>query len=192
MLKIVSVSLVSVLLLSACEPVRETRYDAYGLEPRIVPDPPSQRAEAFAVQFLNGLQPRSIAESREYCGYFLVNADGSFEATKPIPGTEATCEYPAPYDVRIFASYHTHGSFSPDYDNEVPSPADLISDFEFALDGYVSTPGGRVWHVDYETRSAWQICGLGCVYTDPNWQPVDETRVRPRYTIAGVRARVNY
>lgn len=147
---------------------------------------------AFARSFLNAIQPASIADRVEYCGYFYVEADGSVAATPPLKGTFATCNMPAPrQDDTIFASYHTHGAFGRNYDNEVPSVTDLRSDFDFRVDGYVSTPGGRVWHVDYGTRTTRQICGLSCVYTDPNFQPVDEASVRQSYTIQTLAQRAN-
>jgi hypothetical protein len=97
---------------------------------------------------------------------------------------------PAPdRSLGVFASYHTHGAFGSEYDNEVPSATDLLSDFDFGIDGYISTPGGRVWRVEHQTRSTRQLCGLGCVFVDPNWQPVDEGGVRTTYTVAGLQQR---
>jgi len=90
---------------------------------------------------------------------------------------------------RIFASYHTHSAYAPGYDNEVPSVQDLLSDFEFGLDGYVSTPGGRVWRVDYATRSTYQVCGRGCVYMDPQFRPDAEASIQQRYDVPGLGRR---
>lgn len=154
-----------------------------------VPNPPEAAAAAFARSFLDELQRVSIRDQREYCGYFIVNPDGSFAASPAVRGTFASCDYSIPDDPRIFASYHTHGSFSIAYDNEVPSVADLESDFDFGMDGYISTPGGRIWHVDYATRTARQVCGLGCVYRDPIWRPVEEGNVAQVYTVNSLMAR---
>lgn len=152
--------------------------------------PAPDGADAFAVSFLNALQPQSIAERREYCGYFFRTADGGVAATPARPGTFASCNMPAPRPGQgIFASYHTHGAFGREYDNEVPSVTDLQSDFSFGIDGYISTPGGRVWAIDNATRSARQICGLGCVFVDPGFVPVDESGVRQVYTVAGLQQR---
>lgn len=146
--------------------------------------PSDAQAHAFARAFLDSIQQPSIADRVEYCGYFYVTGDGSLAATPPRRGTFATCDMPSPRPGSgIYASYHTHGAFGKDYDNEVPSVTDLLSDFDFGLDGYVSTPGGRVWHVDHGTRSTRQVCGRGCVFVDPGFVPVGERAIRASYTL---------
>lgn len=152
----------------------------------IVP-PPTAEADAFAVAFLDTIQPRSFAERREFCGYFLVIA-GRIAATPPIPGTTASCTQPAP-PPNAFASYHTHGAFDRDYDNEVPSPEDMLGDFAFGIDGYISTPGGRVWRVEIDERAALQVCGLGCVTVDRGFIPRNESSIPPQMTVQDVLAR---
>ena len=147
--------------------------------------------DQFAVNFLNSIQARSIAEAREYCGYFFVNAQGQIQATPPVAGTFASCAMPAPRPGQgIFASYHTHGAYGPDYDNEVPSTLDLQLDFQFGIDGYVSTPGGRVWLVDFQTRSTRQLCGLRCVTSDPGFVPQGEAGIRQVFSLADLQRRM--
>ncbi|MEL6960661.1 MAG: DUF4329 domain-containing protein [Pseudomonadota bacterium] len=147
--------------------------------------------DQFAINFLNSIQARSIAEEREYCGYFFLNAQGQIEATRPVPGTFASCAMPAPRPGEgIFASYHTHGAYGSDYDNEVPSTLDLQSDFQFGIDGYVSTPGGRVWLVDFQTRSTRQLCGLRCVTSDPGFVPQGEAGIRASFTLGDLQRRM--
>lgn len=154
--------------------------------------PSAQQADQFARQFLNTIQARSFAGRREYCGYFIVDNAGRLSATPPTPGTFASCEMPIPQSGQgVFASYHTHGAYGPNYDNEVPSTADLLSDFEFGIDGYVSTPGGRVWRVEFDDRSTVQVCGQGCVAVDPGFVPQGEQFIRSRYTVPELRARSN-
>ena len=170
------------------EPIAGQQYARSEPAPRRPPvaqfAPDDAVAHAFAVGFLNSIQPRSIGNRIEYCGYFYMTQDGAIAATPPRPGTFASCNMPGPEPgLGIFASYHTHSAFAPSYDNEVPSVTDLLSDFEFAIDGYVSTPGGRVWHVDYGTRSTSQICGPGCVYQDPGFRPLGEAAIRASYTL---------
>lgn len=146
--------------------------------------------DGFARNFLSSIQTRSIRERREYCGYFYLDAAGQLQATPPIAGTVATCDMPAPrVGQGIIASYHTHGAYGQGYDNEVPSAVDLLSDFDFGIDGYVSTPGGRVWLVDFQTRTTRQICGRGCVISDPNFVPEDEAQIRASYTVRDLRVR---
>ena len=146
--------------------------------------------DAFARTFLDSIQAQSIADRREYCGYFFRDAAGQIKATPPRRGTFASCSMPVPRrGDGVFASYHTHGAYGPRYDNEVPSTTDLLSDFELGLDGYLSTPGGRVWHVSNAAREARQICGLGCVTRDPGFVPRNEGNVRQRYTLVTLSQR---
>jgi hypothetical protein len=152
------------------------------------PSPDAATADAFAIQFLDTLQAPSFAQRREFCGYFVVDSAGRISATPPVPGTLASCTQPGP-GPNVFASYHTHGAYDPGYDNEVPSPEDLMGDFSFGIDGYVSTPGGRIWRVEPDVQAALLICGPGCVSVDPGFVPQDEAGILTRYTINQLRAR---
>lgn len=143
--------------------------------------------DAFARSFLDTIQAASIAESREFCGYFVLSGS-TLQATPPRRGNEASCNY-GPIPRGTVASYHTHGSYGRQYDNEVPSGFDLISAVDVSFDDYVSTPGGRLWRVDGLTGNATQLCGLGCLVDDPNFVPRDEATVRQFYTIATLRER---
>lgn len=144
----------------------------------------------FAVSFLNSIQAQSIAERREYCGYIFVNTDGLLRATPPRAGTSNRCTVPKPRrNQGIIASYHTHGAYRPESDNEVPSTLDLAADFRHEIDGYVSTPGGRVWLVDYQTRSTRQICGRDCVISDPGFNPRGDSSIRQIYTVPQLQQR---
>lgn len=189
-------ALTALALVACAEPI-ETISKRPALTPKAIataPVAPSTadlaEANAFATRFLDSIQARSIADRREYCGYFFRNAAGEIKATPPRRGTFATCSMPAPTrSSGIFASYHTHGAYGPEYDNEVPSTTDLLSDFQFGIDGYVSTPGGRIWHVSNATQSTSQVCGLGCVTRDPGFVPRNEGNVRQRYTVATLQQR---
>ena len=64
-----------------------------------------------------------------------------------------------------------------------------MGDFSFGIDGYVSTPGGRVWRVELDERAALLICGQGCVEVDPNYRYSDDFGIRSRYTVQELRAR---
>lgn len=150
--------------------------------------PPADQADAFAISYLNSIQRRSFAEHRELCGYFVLTPSGEIAATPPVPGDMATCSQAAP-GTDVFASYHTHGAFDDGYDNEVPSPEDLLADFHFGIDGYVSTPGGRVWRAEYDVQAALLICGQGCVAVDPAYDFADDIGIRNRYTVAQLQAR---
>lgn len=155
-----------------------------------LPAPQQTAVDTFAKNFLDSIQAQSIADRREYCGYFFRDPAGQVKATPPRRGTFATCSMPAPRrGDGIFASYHTHGAYGRQYDNEVPSTTDLLSDFQLGLDGYISTPGGRIWHVSSATRDARQVCGLGCVTRDPGFVPRNEANVRQRYTVVSLNQR---
>ncbi|NKB63209.1 MAG: DUF4329 domain-containing protein [Gammaproteobacteria bacterium] len=57
-------------------------------------------------------------------------------------------------------SYHTHAGPDPRYDSENFSEQDLLSDREFALDGYLGTPGGQFKYHNYITGA---ITTLGTI-----------------------------
>lgn len=137
----------------------------------------------FAMQVLNDIQPRSIAERREYCGYIFVAPSGQLNATLPRAGTKTGCEMPEPLiGEGVIASYHTHGAYEPNFASETPSDVDLISDFNYGTDGFIGTPSGRVWHVDFQTRAAYQICASGCITSDPAFAG-DAQAVPTTYTL---------
>ncbi len=124
----------------------------------------------LARSVLSALQQPSFDQNREFCGYIGLDFDGNLIASKATPGTVDSCLADDPVEIEvIFASYHTHGAFSEDYFNEVPSGEDMESDEEEGIDGYVATPGGRLWYIDTEVMVASQICGIGCLPADPDF-----------------------
>lgn len=137
-----------------------------------------------AIIFLDALQPASIAENREYCGYFGLDDMGAFAATDPVPGGPVSCDLPrnAP-GIAIVASYHTHAAFDPVIDGELPSVNDVMSDIEHGTHGYIATPAGRVWFIDWQARTARQVCGPGCVARDPSYDGGVFGPVAPFYTL---------
>lgn len=52
------------------------------------------------------------------------------------------------------------------------------------IDGYVATPGGRLWYIDSSEMVASQICGVGCLPMDADFQPETEITVAPSYSYA--------
>jgi hypothetical protein len=144
--------------------------------------------DVFARTVLDDLQPISIAESREYCGYIYETEDGDLAATPIIRGGEDFCDLPEPDD-NTLASFHTHGGFSDRYDNEVPSVDDVKGDFEAQIDGYIGTPAGRVWLVDYEGQIARQLCSTACITSDPNDDPEDAGFIPQSFTLPELRER---
>ena len=105
----------------------------------------TQKDAAFDV--LNGINPTSVRENREYGGWVFVNPDGSYSSTTPVQGEAASVQLPLqsvsiPGGSRATASYHTHAAFDPRFDNENFSPTDLSLNRQFGVDGYLATPGG--------------------------------------------------
>jgi hypothetical protein len=131
----------------------------------------SDNAQRFTAQdgaayyVLNRINPRSVAENREYGGYVYRNPDGSFSSTAPVKGTPNSVLLPPissviPASSRVRASYHTHAGPDPRYDNENFSPVDIAADIEFGLDGYLGTPGGLF---RFHDLSAGTITTLGTI-----------------------------
>ena len=104
---------------------------------------------------INGINPTSVAENREYGGWVYQNADATFSATEPRKGTVDTVNLGSPLEVPggaiTTASYHTHGAYDPAYDNEHFSPTDIALDNAWALDGYLGTPAGYFKYHHYIT-----------------------------------------
>ena len=109
-----------------------------------------------ARQVLNGINPTSIRENREYGGWVFINRDGSFASTAPVPGEATSVRLPDPALVipvgsNITASYHTHAAFDPKFDNENFSETDLSANRDNSIDGYLGTPAGQFKIHDVET-----------------------------------------
>ena len=146
-----------------------------------------EEIDEYAKAFLDSIQPVSIAESREYCGFFVLSPDGSIEGTRPRAGTADSCAAGF-VPVNAVASYHTHGGYLPDYFNEIPSVSDALSAIDVSLNDYVSTPGGRFWRVDGVSGRAILLCDEGCLTSDPTAEPIPANRQRASYTVAELRA----
>lgn len=141
------------------------------------------------VDFMEEVQILSLDSGREYCGYFVDKGD-EIVATPPRRGRYDECLSAEPLgDVEIIASYHSHGAFSVNADSEVPSVDDILSDRDEGIDGYVVTPGGRVWFHDLDRDRIYQICGQGCVAADPDHDDELFEPVRSRYTLKALKAR---
>ena len=145
---------------------------------------------AFIMDLFAELQPRSVTENRELCGYIGYNRLGELRATRIMEGDEASCLLPNwPIKLTVIASFHTHSTFSRDYDSEVPSVIDIETDESSGIDGYVATPGGRLWYVDTDTMTVSQICGIGCLPQDPAFLAAADGAVRASYTYRGLQKR---
>lgn len=162
-------------------------------EREYVPPTASQQAiTKFVKSQLDSLQSRSFSEGIELCGFVYEDEAGNLDTTEVYVGETASCsyEYRWPLDVRPVAGYHTHGSYNPAYDDEAPSVVDMEQDIEFRIDGYVSTPGGRLWRIDWQEERAIEVCGEGCLTQDPKYRPCPADRPAPQYTLAALKTRI--
>ena len=145
----------------------------------------------FAQQALLKAQILSLERGREHCGYIGVDENGRLVASKPRRGRKDVCrpKNPPRKWQDIVASYHTHGTYSEDADSEVPSTSDILADANEGIDGYLITPGGRVWYIGGIHMRARQLCGRGCMLSDPNFQPEVDYPVRNTYALEELEAR---
>jgi hypothetical protein len=147
--------------------------------------------QAFAQTQLDAMQARSFAEKVELCAIIYEDSDGELGTSRLLAGDEATC------DLRYFdkpgmaplASIHTHGAFDEDYDSEVPSLIDLEGDIADELDGYVATPGGRLWRIDWRAERAELVCREGCLRQDPDYRPCLGDEIATAYSRPQLTAR---
>lgn len=154
---------------------------------------PAQDADVvnFARMVLADLQDRSFADNREYCGRIGVAEDGTLVASRPRRGRRDGCRpTQLPRGARPLASYHTHAAFDPAADSELPSPQDLDSDMSEGVDGFVATPGGRLWFNDSVLGETRLICGPYCLPTDPAFADGIWGFPEPRYSLDQLAARL--
>ncbi|MEM6275492.1 MAG: DUF4329 domain-containing protein [Pseudomonadota bacterium] len=151
----------------------------------MAPTVQSQSADevALAKEVLSSMQQPSFDDDREYCGYLAYDQTGDLVGTPISRGARDSCVYEGPEDGFVMAfSIHTHGRYSPDIPAEFPSVGDMEADEDEGVDGFVATPGGRLWYVDTEDMLVRQICGIGCLPQDPRFRPGDDGVVEISYT----------
>lgn len=145
----------------------------------------SQSPEEIALmrQVYAEIQPLSFANRREYCGYVGLNAAGELTISPATRGRRNSCRADEPDELEvIFASYHTHGAFRNEEGDEVPSVDDMEADADEGIDGYVATPGGRLWYIDTTDMVTYQICGRGCVPQDPTFDAFPDGWIAESYS----------
>lgn len=148
--------------------------------------------DIFAAAFLDRVQPISIGDGVEYCGLFIRDDDGRLIATPPRRGKADSCQpEDGPDGVAILASWHTHGAYDRDADTEVPSWDDLDSDIDEEIDGYIATPGGRLWLNDAAGEKSILLCGEGCVVSDPDYLPCPAFPPGTEHTLDSLKARAD-
>jgi len=143
-----------------------------------------------ALDALEKIQAASIRDNLEYCGYIGYQQDGTLVATPAKRGDKKGCRLSwKPRSIDIIATYHTHGAHTRTNDSEAPSVQDLKNDFKQRLNGYIATPGGRVWFNDYNNQISRLLCDIGCIETDPNYRECKHTAPEAQYTIEGLKWR---
>lgn len=134
----------------------------------------------FVASVLADMQVRSFTANRELCGYVGTDPSGTYVTTPISVGSEASCQLPVvPRDMTVIASIHTHSTYSPLYASEWPTTQDVMTDRSDGIDGYISTPGGRLWHVDTDSMTVREVCGRGCLPSDPRYRPEEDGPIRP-------------
>ncbi|WP_162932950.1 DUF4329 domain-containing protein [Roseovarius sp. EL26] len=145
----------------------------------------------FAKSVLNNLQPQSIAQNREFCGFIGLGEDGNYISTTPIRGRKGSCQPEMDEGFEPLASFHTHGAHSAEYDSELPSSDDLLADMDEGVDGYIGTPGGRVWFNDSSQEHSTLLCGPRCISSDPGYDPSDAPPPAKEYDLDAIYDREN-
>jgi hypothetical protein len=150
----------------------------------------SEAETAYVMALMRGMNQLSVRFDREVCGFVLRDADGRYSSTKVSWGGHASCaSLPIDPGVVAVSSWHTHAAFAQDYDGEVPSIQDVEGDMAMAINGWVATPGGRLWFVDGRTGDIRQVCGRGCLPSDPGFVPEVYGPVSDDYSLDGLFAR---
>lgn len=146
--------------------------------------------DGFALALLNNVQILSFRNDVEYCGLLGYDSSGNFTATPPRPGSrfECTPKDEAPV-VEVLASYHTHAGYHQDADSEAPSVRDLKADFDEGIEGYIGTPGGRVWLNLVDERISVLLCGPDCVAQAPGFKECPAFMPAQEYTIEELEER---
>lgn len=148
------------------------------------------RELAYVRGLMESMNQLSVRFNREVCGFILQDADGNFTSTKVSWGGEASCaSLPLEAGQRAVSSWHTHAAWGLGYDGEVPSIQDIEGDMRFGVNGWVATPGGRLWYVNGTTGTMVQACGRDCLPMDPNFYPEEHGPVSETYTLDGLYTR---
>lgn len=145
---------------------------------------------AYVQALMRAMNQLSVRFNREVCGFVLRDPDGSYSSTKVSWGGGASCaSLPLQPGVTPVSSWHTHAAWARGYDGEVPSIQDVEGDMRLGVNGWVATPGGRLWFVDGRTGTVRQICGRGCLPVDPGFVPEEHGPVPEAFSLDSLYAR---
>lgn len=149
---------IPILLLCACDPpIPKPKIERDSDESVFVPSPGT---EMIAFDVLKRLNTASISDSVEICTYIVRAPNAEIGILEPKVGVVDQCVTPiVRKPLQIIALLHTHGSVSDKWETEIPSILDVRAIEADMVDGYLSTPGGRFWHMDIEERETRMLCG---------------------------------
>jgi hypothetical protein len=150
----------------------------------------SEGETAFVMALMRGMNQLSVRFDREVCGFVLRAEDGRYASTKVSWGGAASCaSLPLQPGMVPVSSWHTHAAWARGYDGEVPSIQDVEGDMSMGVNGWVATPGGRLWFVDGRTGALRQVCGRGCLPVDPGFVPEEHGPVPDALSLDGLYGR---
>lgn len=145
------------------------------LEPLPAYTPPAPEEVEMLKARLGPIQHLSFAARYEYCGYLGRQPDGTPAFTQILRGHHDGCTPEMPGDgFALIASLHTHGAYDRTVPAEFPTALDMRSDRREGVNGYIATPGGRLWYIDSRAMLAVQLCGPGCLPQDPAFHAGDD------------------
>jgi len=115
--------------------------DPFGLQP----GDKFQYEHEVTIDFEKFINPRSIAENREYASWIYRDENGQYTYTNPRPGTESS-SHPGlrPSGVDVTAVTHTHGAPDPRFNSEEFSPQDATFANKQNVNIYVATPNRNI------------------------------------------------
>lgn len=149
--------------------------------------PPAKQADMVAKRFAQ-LQRATFASGVEHCGYLARRPDGGLAFTEMVAGDQNGCTPDVAFGNLIpIASMHTHGTYSPDVPAEFPTVRDMRSDQAEGVNGYVATPGGRLWYIDSKAMITQQLCGIGCLPKDPKFRAGDDGIIAQSYSARALK-----
>lgn len=136
----------------------------------------------FVKNLFAQIQGPSFQSNREYCGYIGYDEQGRLAASTVVRGGRDECEPRWPEQLNVIASFHTHAGFDREAWSEFPSVTDIEADEAEGVDGWLATPGGRLWYIDTQDMVVSQVCGTGCLPQDPKFRPGVHGQVDQSYT----------
>ncbi len=149
--------------------------------------PPADEVQLIK-NYSRSWQQRSFVEDVEFCSYLAEDANGALVFTETVKGDRFGCTPEVPDNLTPIASFHTHGAYDAEIPSEFPSSDDLRADADEGVDGYVATPGGRLWYIDGDALIARQLCGVGCLVQDPDFRTGDDGVIETEYNYRQIKA----